>query len=182
MEFIRTDIPEVVIVEPTIFGDSRGYFMESFRRDLFCQNVEVIDFLQDNESKSSQGTLRGLHYQLPPYAQSKLVRVVTGRVLDVAVDLRRSSRFFGTYVATELSGENKRQLFIPKGFAHGFVVLSEEAVFAYKVDALYSPGHERGIFSADPELAVDWRLPLSKISLSDKDANLPCLRDAEVFA
>ena len=181
MEFVSTDIPEVVLIKPKVFGDSRGYFMESFRSDLFGEHVGEVDFIQDNESKSAHGVLRGLHYQLPPYAQAKLVRAVTGRVLDVAVDIRKNSPTFGRHVTAELSEENKHQLFIPRGFAHGFLVLSKEAVFSYKVDAPYAPDHERGICFADPELAIDWGLPESEISLSEKDISLPFLKDAQLF-
>jgi dTDP-4-dehydrorhamnose 3,5-epimerase len=169
MQFIPTHIPDVVLIKPKVFGDSRGYFMESFRRDLFAEHIGEIDFIQDNESKSTYGVLRGLHYQLQPYAQSKLVRVVTGRVLDVAVDIRKNSPTFGRHVTAELSEENKYQLFIPQGFAHGFVVLSDEAIVSYKVDASYAPDHERGIYYADPDLGIDWGLPESEIRLSEKD-------------
>jgi dTDP-4-dehydrorhamnose 3,5-epimerase len=173
MEFIPTNIPDVVLIKPKVFGDSRGYFMESFRKDLFAEYIGDINFIQDNESKSAYGVLRGLHYQLPTYAQAKLVRAVTGRVLDLAVDIRKNSPTFGRHVTAELSEENKHQLFIPKGFAHGFLVLSQEAVFSYKVDAPYAPDHERGIYYADPDLAIDWGLPDSEIRLSEKDRKLP---------
>ena len=182
MEFLPTDIPEVVLIKPKVFGDSRGYFMESFRRDLFVKHIGDNDFFQDNESKSTYGVLRGLHYQLPPYAQAKLVRVISGRVLDVAVDIRRSSPTFQEVVAVELSEVNKSQLFIPKGFAHGFVVLSNEAILSYKVDSSYAPEYERGIFYADPALGINWMLPERQIILSDKDSSLPYLKEAEVFA
>jgi len=181
MKFIPTYIPEIVLLKPKVFEDSRGYFMESFRKDLFAEHVASTEFTQDNESKSSYGVLRGLHYQIPPWAQSKLVRVLTGRVLDVALDIRKNSPTFGQHVATELSEENKQQLFIPKGFAHGFVVLSKEAIFSYKVDTPYAPDHERGIFYADPELSIDWVLPEEETILSSKDQELPCLREAELF-
>jgi dTDP-4-dehydrorhamnose 3,5-epimerase len=173
MQFIPTHIPDVVLIKPKVFGDSRGYFMESFRKDLFAEYIGDINFIQDNESKSAYGVLRGLHYQLPTYAQAKLVRAVTGRVLDLAVDIRKNSPTFGRHVTAELSEENKHQLFIPKGFAHGFLVLSQEAVFSYKVDAPYAPDHERGIYYADPDLAIDWGLPDSEIRLSEKDRKLP---------
>jgi dTDP-4-dehydrorhamnose 3,5-epimerase len=182
MEFEQTHIPEVVKIKPKVFGDSRGYFLESFRRDLFTSHIGEIDFMQDNESKSSYGVLRGLHYQLPPYAQAKLVQVISGRVLDVAVDIRKDSPTYGQYVSAELSEENKHQLFIPKGFAHGFVVLSEEAIVSYKVDAPYAPEYERGIFCADPDLGIDWSLPYPQIILSDKDRSMPYLKEAEMFA
>jgi dTDP-4-dehydrorhamnose 3,5-epimerase len=173
MQFIPTHIPDVVLIKPKVFGDSRGYFMESFRSDLFAQHVGEVNFIQDNESKSTYGVLRGLHYQLPPHAQAKLVRAVTGRVLDLAVDIRKNSPTFGRHVTAELSEENKHQLFIPKGFAHGFLVLSQEAVFSYKVDAPYAPDHERGIYYADPALGIDWGLPDGEIRLSEKDRKLP---------
>ena len=181
MEFIQTHIPDVVLIKPKVFGDSRGYLMESFRRDLFQENVEDIDFVQDNESKSNFGVLRGLHYQLPPCAQSKLVRVVVGRTLDVAVDIRKNSPTFGKHVSIELSDENKQQMFIPKGFAHGFVVLSREAIFTYKLDAFYAPDHERSLSYADLELGIDWKLPSSDLILSDKDKQAPVLKHAEIF-
>ncbi len=182
MKCIPTQISDVIIIEPKVFGDQRGYFMESFSRDLFKSRILDVDFIQDNESLSSRGVLRGLHYQLPPYAQAKLVRAVTGKVLDVALDIRKNSSTFGMHVAAELSGENKRQLFIPRGFAHGFVVLSEQAVFQYKVDNLYSPEHERGIAFNDPGLGIDWALPENQLVLSPKDRANPKLPDAEVFA
>ena len=181
MEFVQTEIPGVVLIKPKVFGDSRGYFLESFRRDLLVAHVGKINFIQDNESKSAYGVLRGLHYQLPPYAQSKLVRAVTGRVLDVAVDIRKASPTFGRHVTAELSEENKHQLFIPKGFAHGFLVLSKDAIFSYKVDAPYAPNQERGIYYADPDLMIDWGLPASEIQSSDKDQGLPFLKNAELF-
>lgn len=181
MQLIETEIPGVVIVEPKVFGDERGYFFESFRLDIFSREFPGVDFVQDNESMSMFGVLRGLHYQLPPFDQSKLVRVVRGRVLDVAVDIRRPSPYFGRHVATELSGENKRQLFIPRGFAHGFVVLSREAVFQYKVDNIYSKEHDRGIAFDDPALGIDWVLKKEELVLSEKDTGNPLLKDAEVF-
>ncbi len=181
MQFIQTAIPEVLLIQPKVFGDGRGYFMESFRKDLLAGHAGQIDFFQDNESKSAYGVLRGLHYQLPPYAQSKLVRVVTGRVLDVTVDIRKNSPSFDRHVSAELSGENKHQLFIPKGFAHGFVVLSREAVFTYKVDALYAPDAERGIYFGDPVLSINWKIPASEIRLSEKDKTWPNFNKAEVF-
>jgi len=181
MHFIPTDIPEVVIIEPKVFGDDRGYFMESFRQDLFSANFPEVHFIQDNESLSLYGVLRGLHYQLPPFAQTKLVRVVSGKVLDVTVDIRKHSPTFGRYVAIELSGENKRQLFIPNGFAHGFLALSDQAIFQYKVDNLYSRDHDRGIAFDDSEIGIDRGLPREKLVLSDKDTQNPLLRDAEVF-
>jgi len=181
MKFIKTEIPEVVIIEPKVLGDDRGYFMETFRQDLFEKNVRKINFIQDNESKSKKGVLRGLHYQLPPFAQSKLVRVIKGSVIDVAVDIRKGSPTFGEYVAIELSEENKRQLFIPRGFAHGFLVTSDEAIFSYKVDNYYAPEYDRNIRFDDPDIDIDWNFPKEKILISDKDKNAPFLKDAEVF-
>ena len=181
MRFIPTAIPEVVIIEPKVFTDERGYFMESFRKDLFEENVRKINFVQDNESKSTRGVLRGLHYQLPPFAQSKLVRVIKGKVLDVAVDIRKGSPTFGKYVVVELSEENKRQLFIPRGFAHGFLVLSNEAIFTYKVDNYYAPEYDRSIRFDDPTIGITWNFPKDKIVISQKDKNAPYLKDAELF-
>lgn len=174
MEVIKTDIEGVVILEPRIFEDARGYFFESFSQREFDEKVREVHFVQDNESKSSYGVLRGLHFQKPPHAQSKLVRVVKGAVLDVAVDIRRGSPTFGRHVAVELSAENHRQLFIPRGFAHGFVVLSEEVVFQYKCDNFYAPQSEGAVAWNDEALAIDWRVPADKIQLSAKDlANKP---------
>ena len=178
MKVIETEIEGVVILEPQIFGDERGYFFESFSLKRFEEEVSKTVFVQDNESKSKYGVLRGLHYQLPPYTQAKLVRVVKGTVLDVVVDIRKGSPTFGKYVAAELSEENKRQFFLPKGLAHGFVVLSEEAIFQYKCDEYYAPGHEGAIRFDDPDLGIDWRLPLKDIILSEKDKKHPRLRDA----
>lgn len=180
MGVIRTEIEGVLILEPKIFGDSRGYFYESYNKERFSQETGMeIDFVQDNQSKSSYGVLRGLHFQKPPYAQSKLVRVVKGSVLDVAVDIRKGSPTFGKYVAVELSEENHRQFFIPRGFAHGFVVLSEEAIFQYKCDNLYAPQSEGSIIWNDPDLGIDWRVPAEKIILSEKDKLHPKLKDAQ---
>ena len=162
MELIKTNIPGVVILQPRIFGDERGYFFESFSQRDFEREVRRPVFVQDNESKSCYGVLRGLHFQKPPYAQSKLVRVVKGSVLDVAVDIRKGSPTFGKYVSVELTEENKRQFFIPRGFAHGFAVLSTEAVFQYKCDNFYAPESEGALAWDDPDLAIDWRLPASK--------------------
>jgi dTDP-4-dehydrorhamnose 3,5-epimerase len=181
MKFIKTEIPEVVIIEPKVFKDERGYFMESFRQDLFEKNIGRINFIQDNESKSKKGVLRGLHYQLPPFFQSKLVRVIKGSVIDVVVDIRKGSPTFGKYVAVELSEDNKRQLFIPRGFAHGFLVTSEEAVFVYKVDNYYSPESDRNIRFDDPDINIDWNFPKDKILVSEKDKKAPFLKDAEIF-
>lgn len=169
MRVINTDIEGVVIIEPEVFGDSRGYFMESFSERDFQRFVAPVRFVQDNESCSRYGVVRGLHYQREPYAQSKLVRCVVGRVLDVAVDIREGSPTYGKHVAVELSAENHRQLFIPKGFAHGFAVLSPEAIFAYKCDEFYHPEAECGIAWNDSTIGIDWRLPEGDIILSDKD-------------
>jgi len=180
MEFEPQWIPEVILVKPTVHGDTRGYFIETFRQDLFEQAAGFsVSFIQDNESRSSKGVLRGLHYQLPPYAQSKLVRVIEGRVLDVAVDLRAESPTFGRHVAVELSAENRHQLWVPRGFAHGFVVLSDHAVFSYKVDNYYAPQHDRGISYNDPALHIDWQLPENQLSLSPKDRQQPRLEQIE---
>ena len=175
MNIIKTAIDGVVILEPRIFGDDRGYFFESFSQKVFDEMVRPIRFVQDNESKSRYGVLRGLHFQKGRHAQSKLVRVVSGTVLDVAVDIRRGSPTFGRHVAVELSGENKRQFFVPRGFAHGFSVLSEEAVFQYKCDNFYAPESEGAIAWDDPDLGIDWRLSASDILLSDKDKRHPRL-------
>ena len=178
MKVIDTEIEGLVILEPQVFGDDRGYFFESFSLKRFEEKVSKTVFVQDNESKSKYGVLRGLHYQLPPYTQAKLVRVVKGRVLDVAVDIRKGSPTFGKHVAVELSEENKLQFFLPKGFAHGFAVLSEEAVFQYKCDEYYAPDHEGAIRYDDPELGIDWKLPVEDIILSEKDKKHPRLQDA----
>ena len=178
MKVIETEIEGVFMLEPWVFGDDRGYFFESFSLKHFEEKVSKTVFVQDNESKSKYGVLRGLHYQLPPYTQAKLVRVVKGRVLDVAVDIRKGSPTFGKYVAVELSEENKLQFFLPKGFAHGFAVLSEEAIFQYKCDEYYAPDYEGAICFDDPDLGIDWRLPLEDIILSEKDKKHPRLRDA----
>ena len=179
MKFIPQSIEDVILIEPTIHGDDRGYFAETFRQDLFEEALGYkVNFIQDNESKSTKGVLRGLHYQLPPFTQAKLVRVIEGSVLDVAVDIRKSSPTFGQHVAVELTGENKHQLFIPHGFAHGFVVLSNSATFAYKVDNYYAPEHDRGVAFDDAKLAIDWQLALEELHLSDKDKINPNLSDA----
>ena len=178
----QTEIPGVVIIEPTLFGDERGYFMETWSQKDFNEQVRQIKFVQDNESKSSYGVLRGLHFQKGKDAQSKLVRVLKGKVLDVAVDIRRGSPTFGKYVMVELSGENHLQFFIPRGFAHGFVVLSEEAVFQYKCDNLYAPHSEGAIIWNDPAFSIDWRIPAEDIKLSSKDRIHPTLADCpEIF-
>lgn len=178
MQFTPQSIPEVILIEPKVHGDSRGYFVETFQQQAFEQAVGYkVDFCQDNESKSSKGVLRGLHFQLVPFAQSKLVRVIDGEVLDVAVDIRLDSPTFGQHVAVRLSGENKRQLFIPRGFAHGFVVLSDTAIFSYKVDNYYSPECDGGIAFDDPALGIDWLLPHNELQLSGKDQNQPLLSE-----
>ena len=178
MNFIRTNIPDVIIIEPTVHGDDRGYFVETFRADKLEAFLGFkLNFGQDNESKSSRGVLRGLHYQLPPHAQSKLVRVIQGRVLDVAVDIRKNSPTFGQHVAVELSAENKKQLLIPRGFAHGFVVLEDDTIFAYKVDNYYSPQCDRGIAFDDAALNIDWILKKEELNLSAKDKVQPLLEN-----
>lgn len=182
MNIIETSIKGVVILEPRIFADDRGYFFESFSQKVFDELVRPIRFVQDNESKSKYGVLRGLHFQKGEHAQSKLVRVVKGRVLDVAVDVRRGSPTFGKYVSVELSEENKRQFFIPRGFAHGFAVLSQEAVFQYKCDNYYAPESEGAIAWNDPDIGIDWRVEASDILLSEKDKKHPRLADSlELF-
>ncbi len=176
---IKTDIEGVVILQPRIFGDERGYFFESFSQREFETQVCRTVFVQDNESKSCYGVVRGLHFQKPPCAQSKLVRVVKGRVLDVAVDIRKGSPTFGKHVSVELSEENKRQFFIPRGFAHGFAVVSEEAVFQYKCDNFYAPESEGSLAWDDPDLDIDWKVPAQRVILSEKDRHHPCLKEAE---
>ena len=178
MNFTRTAIPDVVIVEPTVHGDERGYFVETFRADKLEEFLGYkINFCQDNESKSSRGVLRGLHYQLSPAAQTKLVRVIQGKVLDVAVDIRKGSPTFGKHVAVELTAENKRQLLVPRGFAHGFVVLEDDTIFAYKVDNYYSPENDRGILFSDEALNIDWQVSHDELNLSAKDKVQPKLAD-----
>ena len=180
MTFTRTEIPDVVICEPTVHGDERGYFVETFREDKLEEFLGFkINFCQDNESKSSRGVLRGLHYQLPPHAQTKLVRVIQGSVLDVAVDIRKGSPTFGKHVAVALTSDNKRQLLVPRGFAHAFVVLEDDTVFAYKVDNYYSPECDRGILFDDPALYIDWGIPHSELNLSAKDQVQPKLSQTD---
>ncbi|MBO4427860.1 MAG: dTDP-4-dehydrorhamnose 3,5-epimerase [Bacteroidales bacterium] len=182
MNVIDTAIPGVVMIEPRVFGDSRGYFFETWSERDFNEAVRPVRWVQDNESKSSYGVLRGLHFQKGRHSQSKLVRVVSGRVLDVAVDIRRGSPWFGQHVACELSGDNKRQFFIPRGFAHGFAVLSQEAVFQYKCDNFYEPASEGAIAWNDPELGIDWGVPAADVLLSEKDKHHPLLADVpELF-
>ncbi|MBR4755676.1 MAG: dTDP-4-dehydrorhamnose 3,5-epimerase [Bacteroidales bacterium] len=177
MNIIKTEIDGVVILEPRVFGDSRGYFFESFNRRAFEEAVGHVDFVQDNESKSSYGVVRGLHFQKGEHAQAKLVRVVRGKVLDIAVDIREGSPTYGRHVAVELSGRNHRQLFIPRGFAHGFSVLSKEAVFQYKCDNYYCPSAEGAIAWDDPDLGIDWRIPTDEVILSEKDRHHPKLSE-----
>ncbi|WP_339882852.1 dTDP-4-dehydrorhamnose 3,5-epimerase [Polaribacter vadi] len=177
MKYIKTEIQDVFIIEPSVFGDERGYFLESFNLQQFEKHIYPIKFIQDNESKSSKGVLRGLHFQKPPYNQAKLVRCVQGVVIDVAVDVRKGSPTYGKHVAVELSGENKRQLFVPRGFAHGFSVLSETAIFAYKVDNTYAPEYDYGILWNDKDLNIDWGLSEDEVKLSEKDKNLTLFSD-----
>ena len=172
MKFIETKISNVIIIEPTVFDDARGYFLESYNKKKFEEVVGKTFFVQDNESKSSKGVLRGLHFQKPPFQQAKLVRCIEGEVLDVAVDIRKHSKTYGMHVAVLLSGENKRQLFIPRGFAHGFLVLSETATFSYKVDNIYAPAHDAGIIWNDPDLNIDWGLNENNLIISKKDRKL----------
>ena len=179
MEIIKTEIDGVVIVEPRIFRDARGYFFESYSERDFFSKVREVHFVQDNESKSSYGVLRGLHFQKSPYAQSKLVRVIRGAVLDVAVDIRKGSPTYGKHVAVELTEDNHRQFFIPRGFAHGFSVLTDEVVFQYKCDNFYAPQSEGAIACDDPDLGIDWRIPSDRVLLSDKDRSHPRLRDID---
>ena len=179
MKIIETAIEGVVIIEPRLFKDERGYFFESFSQREFEEKIRKISFVQDNESKSSYGVLRGLHFQKPPFAQSKLVRVVKGAVLDVAVDIRKGSPTFGQHVAVELTEENHRQFFIPRGFAHGFSVLTDEVIFQYKCDNFYAPQSEGAIAWDDPALGIDWKIPAEKVILSEKDKHHPLLKDAD---
>lgn len=177
MEVIKTAIEGVVIIEPRVFKDARGYFFESFSQREFEEKVRPINFVQDNESMSSYGVMRGLHFQSPPYTQSKLVRCVKGKVLDVAVDIRKGSPTYGQHVAVELSEDNHRQFFVPRGFAHGFAVLSETAVFQYKCDNFYAPEADGGISIKDETLGIDWQIPMDKAVLSEKDIKHLCLKD-----
>ena len=179
MEVIKTAIPEVVILEPKVYQDDRGYFFEAFSEEVFSHLVTPTHFVQDNESRSSYGVVRGLHFQAPPHAQAKLVRVVKGSVLDVAVDLRKGSPSYGTHVAVELSEENHRMLFIPRGFAHGFSVLSPDAIFQYKCDNYYQADADAGIAFDDPELGIDWQMDLSQAITSEKDAKHPTFKEFE---
>ena len=181
MRVIETELKDALIIEPKVFGDSRGYFFESWNKQALLEVGLSCDFIQDNESRSHYGVLRGLHFQAAPYTQAKLVRVISGTVLDVIVDIRRGSPTFGKHIGVELSGENKRQLFVPRGFAHGFVVLSDDVLFAYKCDNSYMPSHERGIAFNDPALGIDWRVPEDRLLLSEKDRRNPLFADAELF-
>ncbi len=182
MKFLPQTIPDIILIEPTLHGDERGYFAETFRQDLFNDALgKRINFIQENESKSSKGVLRGLHYQVAPFSQSKLVRVIEGAVLDVVVDIRKSSPTFGQHLAIELTADNKRQLFVPQGFAHGFVVLSDTATFIYKVDSYYAPEYERGIAFNDQDLKINWQLKSELLKLSNKDLNNPKLLNVQDF-
>jgi dTDP-4-dehydrorhamnose 3,5-epimerase len=179
MQFIPLAIPDVILVEPAIHGDHRGYFLESYRRDLFAENGIDINFVQDNMSSSSYGVVRGLHYQKNPAVQGKLVRVVNGEVFDVAIDIREGSPWYGKWVGQFLSAENKRSMYVPPGFAHGFCVVSEYAEFHYKCTGYYSPENERSVIWNDPAVGIEWPIPLEKVILSEKDANAPILADAD---
>ena len=179
MKFVNTPIEGLVIIEPTVYEDNRGYFLESYNKKKFEEAIGKVSFVKDNESKSSKGVLRGLHFQKPPYAQAKLVRCIEGKVLDVAVDIREGSETFGQHVTIELTGENKKQVFIPRGFAHGFLVLSESAIFAYKVDNSYAPTHDVGIRWDDSLLDIQWGVSESEVLVSEKDAKLPFFSEFE---
>ena len=179
MKFIKTEISDVYIIQPSVFGDERGYFLESYNQKTFEEVIGKKSFVQDNESKSSKGVLRGLHFQKPPFEQAKLVRCIEGEVLDVAVDIRKNSKTYGHHVAVLLSGQNKRQLFVPRGFAHGFLVLSESATFAYKVDNTYAPEFDTGIRWNDKELNIQWGMDDSEVMISAKDTELPFLSEFE---
>lgn len=181
MEYRKTEIDGVYILEPRVFNDARGYFFEAWKKEDFEEHVDKVDFIQDNESKSSYGVLRGLHYQKGIYSQAKLVRVIKGKVLDVAVDIRKSSPTFGKHVMVELSDENKRQFFIPRGFAHGFLVLSDEAIFTYKVDNIYAPQHEASIRWNDEDINIQWPIDIKDVVTSEKDLKASSLKDAELF-
>ena len=181
MEYKETEIKGVYVIEPRVFKDNRGYFFEAFKKDEFDEHIKDVAFVQDNESKSSRGVLRGLHYQKGEYSQAKLVRVIKGCVLDVAVDIRTSSPTFGKHVMVELSEDNKRQFFIPRGFAHGFLVMSDEAIFTYKVDNVYSPQNEASIRFDDPDLGIEWPMQSDEILTSEKDLKAKFLKEAELF-
>jgi dTDP-4-dehydrorhamnose 3,5-epimerase len=179
MKFIETKISDVIIIEPAVYGDKRGYFLESYNQKKFEEVVGKISFVQDNESKSSKSVLRGIHFQKPPFEQAKLVRCIEGEVLDIAVDIRKNSKMYGQHVAVLLSGDNKRQLFVPRGFAHGFLVLSDTATFAYKVDNTYAPEFDAGIRWNDKELNIQWGIEDSEVLVSSKDAELPFFTEFE---
>jgi len=182
MKYIKQEIPDILLIEPEVYSDERGYFAETFRNDELSNALGYdINFIQDNESKSNKGVLRGLHFQIPPYAQSKLVRVIQGDVLDVAVDIRKNSPTFGKHVSAKLTSDNFKQMFIPHGFAHGFVVLSETAIFSYKVDQIYSPDNERGLKYDDQDLKINWTYPKENLILSDKDLSQPELRELKDY-
>ena len=181
MNILKTSIPEVLIFEPKVFGDARGYFFESFRQDIISEHIGDVQFIQDNESFSQKGVLRGLHFQRPPFTQAKLVRVIQGEVLDVAVDLRIGSPTYGKYESVILSADNKRQFFVPKGFAHGFVVLSDTALFSYKCDNYYAPAYDGGILWNDPQIGIDWILPENELLLSEKDKKQPGMQEIKCF-
>jgi len=181
MKFIRTEIENLIIIEPKIHGDNRGYFVETFKKDLFEKEVGIVNFIQENESMSSKGVLRGMHLQVPPYTQAKLVRVIEGEVIDVAVDLRTDSQTFGKHIAINLSAENKKQLFVPRGFAHGFLVLSDYAIFSYKVDNVYSQPHELGIRFDDKDMNINWIMKKELLQLSEKDLKLSSLKENSFF-
>ena len=181
MNFSDTGLPGVLLLTPKVFEDARGYFMELFRANVFSEHGPCTTYVQQSESRSAYGVIRGLHYQLPPHAQTKIVRVVAGKVIDVAVDVRKDSPTFGRHISVELSSENKHMLLIPRGFAHGFAVLSETATINYMVDNYYAPASERGIVYSDPALAIDWKLPEHAVELSKKDGEYPLLKHAEVF-
>lgn len=177
MKVSKTSIENLVVIEPRVFNDDRGYFMESFKADWFKKNVSNTDFIQDNESESTKGVLRGLHFQKPPFDQAKLVRVIQGEVLDVAVDLRKDSPTYGQYESILLTAENKKQFFVPRGFAHGFLVVSEKAIFSYKVDNVYSAENDAGLHWNDPTLNIDWQFDLKELILSEKDEKQPAFED-----
>ena len=179
MKVLKTSIKDLAVIEPEIFYDSRGYFFESYNQNLFTKNLGDFNFIQDNESKSPKGVLRGFHFQKPPFEQAKLVRCIEGEVLDVALDLRKNSSTYGKYEKVILSGDNKKQFFIPKGFAHAFLVLSETAIFSYKVDNIYAPQYDSGIIWNDPSLLIDWGIDDSKLIISEKDKNLDMLKNFE---
>jgi dTDP-4-dehydrorhamnose 3,5-epimerase len=181
MNFQETGIPGVMLIKPKIFKDNRGYFMEVFRANLFSEHCLHTIYVQQSESKSKYGVIRGLHYQLPPHAQTKIVRVLAGRVIDIAVDIRKDSPTLGKHISVELSSDNTQMLLIPRGFAHGFAVLSEMATINYMVDNYYEPAAERGIIYSDPALAIDWKLRLHDIEVSKKDSQYPVLKDAQIF-